>query len=49
VTLTTALPVKYAFYADLMERTGAPVECEKGVIDFTVKPFEIVTFKLILG
>ena len=49
VTLTTALPVKYAFYADLLERAGAPVRCDGGEIAFTVKPFEIVTFKLILG
>ena len=47
VELVTALPVKHAFHADLMERTGAPVECEKGRIRFTVKPFEIVTLKLI--
>ena len=26
-TLTTTLPVKHAFRADLMERTGAPVDC----------------------
>ncbi len=49
VTLITTLPVKHAFRADLMERTGAPVECEGGRISFSVKPFEIVTFKLILG
>jgi alpha-mannosidase len=49
VVLATKLPVKHAFRADLMERTGAPVECEEGRIAFTVKPFEIVTFKLILG
>jgi alpha-mannosidase len=49
VTLTTTLPVKHAFRADLMERTGAPVECEGGRIAFAVRPFEIVTFKLILG
>jgi alpha-mannosidase len=49
VTLTTTLPVKHAFRADLMERTGAPVDCEGGRIAFTVRPFEIVTFKLILG
>jgi alpha-mannosidase len=49
VELITTLPVKHAFRADLMERTGAPVECELGRIAFTVKPFEIVTFKLILG
>jgi alpha-mannosidase len=48
VTLTTTLPVKHAFYADLLERTGLPVECKRGMIDFSVKPFEIVTFKLIL-
>ncbi|MGA3171158.1 MAG: alpha-mannosidase [Chthoniobacteraceae bacterium] len=48
VTLTTTLPVRYAFYADLMERTGAPVDCAGGRIAFAVKPFEIVTFKLIL-
>jgi len=47
--LTTTLPVKHAFYADLLERTGAPVGCERGEIAFHVKPFEIVTFKLILG
>jgi alpha-mannosidase len=47
--LATRLPVKHAFYADLMERTGAPVDCSGGEIAFTVKPFEIVTFKLILG
>jgi alpha-mannosidase len=49
VTLTTSLPVKFAFYADLMERSGEPVECAGGLITFMVKPFEIVTFKLILG
>jgi alpha-mannosidase len=47
VTLTTTLPVKHAFRADLMERAGAPVDCEEGRIAFTVRPFEIVTFKLI--
>ena len=49
VTLSTSLPVKHAFYADLMERTGAPLECERGRIGFAVKPLEIVTLKLILG
>ncbi len=49
VTLKTPLPVKHAFYADLMERAGAPVVCDGGEIAFEVKPFEIVTFKLILG
>ena len=49
VVLTTTLPVKHAFYADLMERTGAPIACDGGEIAFPVKPFEIVTFKLILG
>jgi alpha-mannosidase len=47
-TLTTTLPVKHAFRADLIERTGAPVDCAGGEIAFTVKPFEIVTFKLVL-
>jgi alpha-mannosidase len=49
VTLTTTLPVKHAFRADLIERTGAPVQCEEGKIAFRVKPFEIVTLKLILA
>jgi alpha-mannosidase len=49
VELTTTLPVKLAFRADLMERTGAPIDCQKGRIAFTVKPFEIVTFKLIVS
>jgi alpha-mannosidase len=49
VVLTTKLQVKHAFHADLMERTGAPVECSAGEIAFHVKPFEIVTLKLILG
>jgi len=49
VELRTALPVKAVFRADLMERAGAPVECAEGRIRFTVMPFEIVTFKLILG
>ncbi|HEX4086136.1 MAG TPA: alpha-mannosidase [Chthoniobacteraceae bacterium] len=49
VTLTTALPVKHAFRADLLERTDAPVACKEGQIQFAVRPFEIVTFKLILG
>jgi alpha-mannosidase len=49
VVLTIRLPVKHAFHADLLERTGAPVDCEGGEIAFTVTPFEIVTFKLILG
>ena len=48
-TLTTTLPVKHAFHADLLERTGAPIDCKAGQIAFTLKPFEIVTFKLILG
>jgi len=48
-TLITTLPVKHAFYADLMERSDSPVECAGGRINFTVKPFEIVTFKLVLG
>ena len=47
--LTTTLPVKHAFRADLMERTGAPVDCKRGKMAFTVKPFEIITFKLIVG
>jgi alpha-mannosidase len=49
VEMTTTLPVKHAFRADLMERAGAPMDCEGGRIRFTVKPFEIVTLKLILG
>jgi alpha-mannosidase len=49
VEVTTKLPVKHAFRADLMERAGAPLECKGGRIGFTVKPFEIVTLKLILG
>jgi alpha-mannosidase len=48
VVLATTLPVKHAFRADLMERSGAPVECAGGEIRFTVKPFEIVTLKLVL-
>jgi alpha-mannosidase len=47
--LTTALTVKHAFRADLLERSGEPLSCDHGTIEFTVKPFEIVTFKLILG
>ena len=47
-TLTTTLPVKHAFIADIMERTGEPLECNGGEIFFAVKPFEIVTLKLIL-
>jgi alpha-mannosidase len=49
VVLRTALPVRHAFYADLLERTGAPVDCAGGEIAFAVKPFEIVTLKLIPG
>jgi alpha-mannosidase len=49
VTMSTTLPVKHAFEADLMERAGAPVDCKGGKIAFNVKPFEIVTFKLILA
>jgi alpha-mannosidase len=48
-TLMTTLPVKHAFYADLMERSDSPVQCAGGRITFAVKPFEIITFKLILG
>ena len=48
VALTTTLPVKHAFHADLMERTGLPIDCTAGIINFAIKPFEIVTFKLIL-
>jgi alpha-mannosidase len=47
--LTTTLPVKHAFRADLLERSEEPVKCERGTIEFTVKPFELVTFKLILA
>ena len=47
--LITKLPVRQAFRADLLERAGTPVPCEKGIIPFNVQPFEIVTLKLILG
>jgi len=47
--LTTPLPVKHAFRADLLERSGEPVEWDHGGVDFNVKPFEIVTFKLFLA
>jgi alpha-mannosidase len=49
VELTTTLPVASAFRADLLERAGSPIECKEGRMRFTVKPFEIVTLKLILA
>jgi alpha-mannosidase len=48
-TLTTTLPVRHAFHADLLERTGPPIPCASGAITFPIKPFEILTFKLVLG
>lgn len=48
VTLTTSLPVKQAFMADLMENTLEKVEFDNGETALQVTPFEIVTLKLYL-
>jgi alpha-mannosidase len=45
VTLSTTLPVKQAFTADLMERTSQPLEFDDGSVIFPIAPFEIVTLK----
>lgn len=47
-TLTTTLPVKTAFMADLMERTLQTLEAGNGEIALSYTPFEIITLKLLL-
>jgi len=47
-TLTTTLPVKEAYTADLMERTLKKIECKDGKTVLQVLPFEIVTLKFYL-
>ena len=46
VTLTTSLPVKQAFLADLLEDPIREVPVEEGEIRLEIKPFEIVTLLL---
>jgi len=48
-TLSTTLPVKEAFTADLMERTLGKVDFKNGKITLQLLPFEIVTLKFQLG
>ena len=47
VTLRTSLPIKAAFTADLLERTIEPVAFDGDEVTVTVKPFEIITLKLV--
>ena len=47
VTLRTSLPIKAAFTADLLERTIEPVAFDGDKVTVTVKPFEIITLKLV--
>jgi alpha-mannosidase len=43
--LTTALPLKQARVANVMERDGETLELKDGTLRFEVKPYEIITFK----
>ncbi len=45
VRLSTTLPVKTAFTADLLERTLDPLPLDDGEVTFPVTPFAIVTLK----
>lgn len=48
VTLTTTLPVKSAWYCDLMEKSLAEIPISGGEMLLPIQPFEIVTIKLLL-
>ena len=48
VTLTTTLPVKSAWYCDLMEKSLAEVPVSGGEMLLPIQPFEIVTIKLLI-
>jgi alpha-mannosidase len=48
VTLTTTLPVKSAWYCDLMEKSLAEIPVSGGEMLLPIQPFEIVTVKLLL-
>ena len=48
VTLTTTLPVKSAWYCDLMEKSLAEIPVSGGEMLLPIQPFEIVTLKLLL-
>ncbi|MCW3094607.1 MAG: Alpha-mannosidase, partial [Chthonomonadaceae bacterium] len=48
VTLTTTLPVKSAWYCDLMEKSLAEIPVSGGEMLLPIQPFEIVTIKLLL-
>lgn len=48
VTLTTSLPVRSAWYCDLMEKSLAEIPVSGGEMLLPIQPFEIVTIKLFL-
>ncbi len=48
VTLTTTLPIKSAWYCDLMEKSLAEIPISGGEMLLPIQPFEIVTIKLLL-
>jgi alpha-mannosidase len=48
VTLTTTLPVKSAWYCDLMEKSLAEIPLSGNEMLLPIQPFEIVTIKLLL-
>ena len=48
VTLTTTLPVRSAWYCDLMEQSLAEIPVSGGEMLLPILPFEIVTVKLLL-
>ncbi|MCK5759495.1 MAG: alpha-mannosidase, partial [Clostridiales bacterium] len=46
VRLTVVKPVKAAFECDLMENQQSQMQTEDNVISFSIKPYEIKTFKI---
>jgi alpha-mannosidase len=45
VRLSTSLPFRKAYLADLLENAGTPVALRNGVVSLNLRPFEIVTLK----
>jgi hypothetical protein len=48
VRLSTLRPVVSAERVDLLERTCDSVSCDEGTVALDLRPFELVTLKLVL-
>ncbi|MEU3183747.1 glycoside hydrolase family 38 C-terminal domain-containing protein [Streptomyces sp. NPDC006923] len=48
-TLTAAFPVRAVYETDLLEETRAARPCESGSVALTLRPFQILTLRLVRG